>query len=289
MTKYEFDIVDILGVDQMSFSIHTGAVARVEGANASGKTSVAVACQALLAQLINPLGVPVSLARSVYQRDDATADPPKATVVVSRDDGVYVGEVAWIPRSQQIIADLPGAVSNRIAVGLVDFARRGGNKEKSAALQSVLLPPLEHILEQVRKRLEPVLLDADLEGTLRTVTERGWEAAHGVYVDRNREAKRSWENIAGRRYGVNVAADWRPEGWLADYDLLTVAEAQALVTDARDALTALHEIRAVSQADADRAERSAAALPEARERLSELDDAAERAKSDRQGVCATLG
>ena len=58
-----------------------------------------------------------------------------------------------------------------------------------------------------------------------------------------------------------MASDWRPDGWLADYDLKTVQEAEAHVTDARDALNAMHRVQAVSETDVQRAKDAADAIP----------------------------
>ena len=71
-----------------------------------------------------------------------------------------------------------------------------------------------------------------------------------MYGDRARVAKREWAAIAGRTYGVRVAADWRPEGWLADYDHMTPQIAEERVTNARDALNALHRVQAISESGA---------------------------------------
>ena len=62
-------------------------------------------------------------------------------------------------------------------------------------------------------------------------------------------------------WGIKVGADWRPAQWLADYDLMTVQQAEAAVTDARDGLNAMHRVQAVSEADAQRAKDAADALP----------------------------
>ena len=73
--------------------------------------------------------------------------------------------------------------------------------------------------------------------------------------ERGREAKRQWQDIAGRAYGVKVASDWRPDGWLADMDAMTTQQAEEAVTAAREALAALHQVQAVTEAEFTRARR----------------------------------
>ena len=59
----------------------------------------------------------------------------------------------------------------------------------------------------------------DLAGVMKSIEDRGWDKTEAVYSDRSRIAQRSWCDVTGRsRYGTSVAADWLPDGWLADYD-----------------------------------------------------------------------
>ena len=53
---------------------------------------------------------------------------------------------------------------------------------------------------------------------------------------------------------MKVGADWRPDGWLADFDNMTPHQAEERVVTARDALAALHQVKAVSEAELDESE-----------------------------------
>ena len=55
----------------------------------------------------------------------------------------------------------------------------------------------------------------------------------GSTRDRSRAAKRDWAGITGRPYGVRLANDWRPDSWNADWDGMTVQDAEAAVVTAR--------------------------------------------------------
>ena len=130
-------------------------------------------------------------------------------------------------------------------MGLIDFTAKRGAKERAAVFQGALLPDPDTVLEAVKERLGEYLNAKDLAGAMEMLAERGWEATEAVYGDRARVAKREWAAIAGRTYGVRVAADWRPEGWLADFDHMTPQIAEERVTNARDALNALHRVQAI--------------------------------------------
>ena len=108
------------------------------------------------------------------------------------------------------------------------------------------------VLEAVKETLLAYLPEVDLVGVMEMLGERGWEPTEAVYTERGRQAKREWREVTTKTWGIRVASDWRPDGWLADFDLMTVQEAEAHVTDARDALNAMHRVQAVSEAEAQR-------------------------------------
>ena len=120
------------------------------------------------------------------------------------------------------------------------------------------------------------LPEDDLAGALKMLEERGWEATEAVYKTRATDAKRDWNKITGGTYGVRVAADWRPDGWLADFDHLTVQQAEETVTAARDGLNALHRVQAVSESDAERANDAEKIIPVLVKRMEELGSPAAR-------------
>ena len=240
------EIDNILGVEHARIDLNPGGAVEVIGPNASGKTSIAIAAQALLAQEMNPLGAPAPQVKRVYVHEGA--QDGEANLTDGQD------QVTWKPGSGSITAP-PGTFYSRPeALGLVDYTARTGAKERAAQLQSALLPAPELVMDAIRKALAAYLDPEDLNGVLKVIGERGWEAAASVYADRARLAKRQWSDKAGRNWGLKVAADWRPDGWLADYDHMTVSLAEDRVGSARDALTALHRVQAVSEADLERAD-----------------------------------
>ena len=147
------------------------------------------------------------------------------------------------------------------AVGLIDFTGKMKAKERAEVFQSALLPDPETVLSAVHERLAEYLPADDLAGAMEMLKERGWDATEAVYSERGKESKRAWNGVTGKTWGIKVAADWRPDGWLADFDHLTPQIAEERVTNARDALNALHRVQAISESEQEAAAQAAMDLP----------------------------
>ena len=250
MTRLKIE--NLLGVKRAELELD--GIVEVVGPNASGKSSLAACAQALLAHEPNPLGVPATQAMRVYMHDG--------------EDGVAeLDGVEWRPGKGLTVTNGQTPLSRPEAVGLVDYTARRGEKERLESLQSALLPDVSEIIDAVRERLLSYMPKGDVDGLVEMIGERGFDAAEGVYAERAREAKRQWQDIAGRTYGVKVASDWRPDGWLADMDAMTPQQAEEAVTAAREALAALHQVQAVTEAEAQTAAEAKGALPGLRDRL----------------------
>ena len=259
-------IEGLMGITKAAIELATGKITEVVGRNASGKTSLATAVQAVITQSQNPLGVPATETRKWYLRDgDGEGE------AVLEGDGVYA---RWAPAAGEMEAN-GNPTSSPEAAGLIDFCARRGAKERAALFQGVLLPKPEEVLGDLEKELKKLLAvpseaaeefgaenKLDLKGILKTVNTRGWEAAESVYVDRRAKLKRDWRDITGENHGVNKAADWLPDGWLSEYDGLTENEAETQVTKAREAFDQLHRIEAVSEKEISLIEEAADAIPD---------------------------
>ena len=250
------EIERTLGIERASIDLEPGQIVEVVGPNASGKTSLAVCAQAVLARDANPLGLSAADAKRSYPHGGA--DDAQVSLTTE------LAAIVWQPARGTVISPIPFSESpyaHPEAVGLVDFTAKRGAKERAAIFQNALLPDPMTVLEAVRETLATYLPEADLVGVMEMLGERGWEPTASVYSDRGRQSKREWAKVTSTEYGRKKAADWRPDGWLADFDLMTVQEAEATVTDARDALTVLHRVSAVSETDAQRAKDATDALP----------------------------
>ena len=249
------EIKNLMGIASAAVEFAAGKVVEIVGPNASGKTSFATALQAVLARDANPAGLPAPQARRAYLRDGC-----EEGIAALHDTNGY--RVAWEPHKQAITAPANDPESSRPeVVGLIDFCARKAARERAAAFQEALLPAPETVLAQLRERLAQYLPPQDLEGAMEHVERRGWKATEGLYRDRSRAAKRDWSGITGRPYGVRLANDWRPDSWNADWDGMTVQDAEAAVVTARDAAAALHAVTAVTEAEIEAAREAEEQIP----------------------------
>ena len=263
-------IENLLGVKHAEIDLD--GIVEVVGANASGKSSLAACAQAVLAHDQNPLGVPATQAARVYLRD-------------GEDEGLAeMDGVEWRPGKGLTVTNGAVALSRPEAVGLVDYTAKRGEKERLESLQSALLPPAEQIIDAVRNRLLEYMPAHDVNGLMKIVGERGFDAAAAVYAERGRESKRQWQDIAGRTYGARVASDWRPDGWLADMDAMTTQQAEEAVTAAREQLATLHQVQAVTEAEAQSAGEARDALPGLEMALQAADEKAQAIRADLEGL-----
>ena len=272
-----------------------GGILEIVGPNASGKTSLAVCAQAVLAMEGDPLHLGVAGKRHYPHNEQDGA----RVYFMDADNN----EVTWWPNSGKIQAPPNISTSRPEAVGLVDFTAKRSAKERAALFQGALLPPPEDVMAEVEKHLTRYLPPTDLTGVMDNLRTRGWDSTLGIYMDRAKVGKREWRTLTGRNYGVRIATDWRPDGWLADFDNMTAQSAESGVTNARDALDALHRVQAVSEAQAQAAQDAAESIPDLEAQQDELEtehrrlrdelakmplSAAQQIVRDHEGVLRTL-
>ena len=152
------------------------------GPNASGKTSIAVCAQAVLARDSNPLGLSAAESKRNYPHDGAEdaevslySPDMNDRITASGDTGMAI-----VARGT-LNADTGEPMSHPSAVGLIDFTGRMKAKERAEVFQSALLPDPETVLKAVHERLAAYLPADDLAGAMEMLAERGWDATETVY------------------------------------------------------------------------------------------------------------
>ena len=276
----------LMGVEAVTFDLNAGRVTEVIGPNASGKTSIATAVQALLTRNLNPLGLPVSEARTAYLRDGS--DEGSAELSVEHEGDEF--HLQWDPKAQTFTTDgWPGhSFGIPETVGLVDFTIRRSPRERAAVFHSVLLPPEEVIRERLSETLAAILNTKDLRGVLEIITEQGWEKAEAIYKDRGKAAKASWREVTGETYGVRKATDWIPDGWLAQYDGLTEIAAESNAQRSRDELYGIHKVQAASEADIEAQREAIASISDLQTAVDHAATMRDEAERRRQAFTAEI-
>ena len=267
------EITNMMGVDHAEVPLTSGTIQAVLGLNMSGKTSFAYGLGAVLSRNINPLDLAATRTKD-YLRDGAET----GSVVLS-DDGEDL--VRWELKGSDLIvaAAAQEMACTPAAAGLVDFTALKG--EASIALwEGLFLPSTATLLKRAENELKEHLDKDELAGVMETIKTRGWDSVDTIYKDRARRAKNAWKGITGRNYGVRVAADWHPEGWLAAYDGVTVEDCTERLRGAQDALTGLHVARAITQAEIDVAREAAARIEALNEELKGLQEATAVARKE---------
>ena len=244
------EINNMMGVASAEVPLEPGTIQAVLGSNMSGKTSLAYALGAVLSRNVNPLDLPATRTND-YLRDGAET----GSVVLS-DQGEEL--VRWEVKGGELVvaAAARGMACTPAGSGMVDFTTLKG--EASIAMwEDLFLPSTAVLLKRAERELKDHLDKDELVGVMETIKTRGWDSVDTIYKDRARRAKTAWKQVTGRNYGVRVAADWHPEGWLAAYDGLTVEDCTERLRGTQDTLTGLHVARAITQAEIDAAREAA--------------------------------
>ena len=228
----DLTITGILGHDDIMVTIPNGATL-VTGKNATGKTSLAKCLAATTAHDNNPHGFAAAYLK-LYQKGSG-----------SNGSAALSGGATWTPPNMTVPDDCaPESLPH--CVGLEDFLFKPqtSEKDKAGVYESLFLP---NDPEQLIRKAWGERDQRQLITVIEQVKAEGWDAAASLYNTNKLNAKRTWDEITGERYGKTKAASWKPTGWRAEIEQASRdeimnkiseldLEMEGLVTD--DAVTA---------------------------------------------------
>jgi len=250
-------VVNCLGIREATVPLPDVPVL-VTGENASGKTSLATAIAALLAQAPNPLGL-AGTGRSAYLHDDSDY----GTVVLLGPGAVEWSRWVIGESSMRVFSECPPKTSASV-VGLQDFVRTLKPAQRTELWEEIFLPDPSELDAELKEKLEQTVPDPKQRGgVMKTLRIKGWINAEKNYKELAGDARKRWEAIAGIRWGVRIAATWRPDGWLSRHEGMTALQCEAELEKARSDLKALQIDEAVSATDLEMGRRAKEQLPEA--------------------------
>ena len=226
----KLEIKNLYGFDDAEVNLPPGPV-MITGKNSAGKTSIAKIMAALLSHDDNPSHIAATQKKSYIKDGNA-------------DGYAVLDEVKWQPGSAGISA--PANVkpaASKHAVGLVPFTGYQRSQAQRAALWEDLVLP-----DNPRELLESrwTLPSKQLEAVLDAIEKSDWQTAAKMYEDQRRDQKRRWQEITGETYGAKKAASWTPNNWTPELDGASEEELMAELVNAKDNLTMITSVQAVS-------------------------------------------
>jgi hypothetical protein len=236
-------------------------IALLAGENFAAKTSVLQAAAAALAAESGLLFRALELKEkdaALLVHDGAA----KAIIEISGPDGAAYLE--W-PACRLSTKGQPPRAS-AVATGLVSLATTAP-KERLTMLEPYLpiAPTKEDLIAELDEYFDPEALD-QLWGL---IDRDGWTATHKRQAENGTKAKGQWEAATGEHWGSVKSKNWRPEGYYPALDDYTEEELEQRARAAGDALEEAVRNQAVGEAEMQRLQQLAGALPD-REAALEL-------------------
>ena len=259
-------------------AIKLDPIALVAGLNASGKTSIAQAFQALLTGETVPVdGVSKANAASLIHAGMGSGE-------ISLETEHGSSRIEY-PQAKKVTEDDPPSAS-QIAAGMISFPDME-TKARAVLLHDYLrCGPSRTDLEKAAKPIE--LSDEHIEKLWQMIQGQGWDAAHKLAREKGIELKGAWREKTGENYGSNKAGTWIPKDWEFDLDGASGESLQALVTQAQEWRDGVIGQTAISEEYLDQLRLSAKKLEGRKDRVEILTEETEEANNKVRGTADAL-
>lgn len=261
----------------------------VAAPNASGKSAVAQAVGAVLSGQPIPIPGVLKTMAGMLVRGGA------ASGFAQLECEAGTARVDW-PKASMKTKDAPPTIS-AIAAGIELLAPPHGAPD-STPLQKrraeVLIDLLDAhpTFEDVRKRFDREgIKEETARHVWETIEKQGWQAAHAQAKETGARLKGQWEAITGDRYGSAKAENYTPREWEPELSGASQEALEAALTDARDTLDSMIAVTAVDDAERERLQALADALPlrkEDAEAATKLDQTARQAVAEAMQALGAL-
>ncbi len=253
--------------------------ALIAGANAAGKSSIAMAVAVALTGLAVPPGTKKTEAGVIVRSGQS-----KGSVLVQIDQvtpNAHVAETSSLQVSYPSAkVESNGPAPARASVFAAGLKTLVGMDTKEAA--PILLEYLKAMPTDDNVRAECMrigLVPAVVDALLARLKENGFDGVHAKAKERGIAMKAQWETIAGERYGSDKAQKWLPEHWETDLSGASEESLSALLTQAREFVEAAIASTAVDDETRRQYQEAADSIPD---RQVKLTAAAEQLQKSRR-------
>lgn len=253
-----------------SAALDIDGIVLVGAPNASGKSAIAQAAGAVLAGQPIPIpGVLKTLAGMLVRMGASSGFAQLET-----DEGT--ARVEWPRAVLKTKGTLP-AVSP-IAAGLESLTTAEPKRRAEMLIELLNAQPTPDDLRAYLAR------DGISEETAariwETIEKQGWDAAHAQAKETGARLKGQWEAVTGERYGTKKAEAYTPRDWEPELAAESEDSLTARLTDARDTLDGMIAVAAVDDAERERLQQLADALPERQAAAQAAEEALRQAQAD---------
>lgn len=252
--------------------------ALVAGANAAGKSSIAMAAAVALTGLAVPPGIRKTDAGVIVR-----AGQSKGSVLITVDQpqGGGVAETSSLQVSYpaaKVESNGPSpARASVYAVGLRTLVGLDPKESAPVLLEYLKAMPSD---DDVRAECKRIGLSDDVATTLITrLKEQGFDNVHAKAKERGIAMKGQWEQLAGERYGSDKAQKWLPTHWETDLSSASEESLSAQLTQAREFVEAAIATSAVDEDERRRYKEAADSLDD---RVTKLNAQAEQLQKSRR-------
>lgn len=252
------EIEGFRGCMALGFDAIDRGVVYLTGPNTSGKSSAIYGIGAVLSRDANPMRLSAAQFKRYKHREH---DGDTSVSLHQGDDALY-----WFPESgyREPSGEWPHPSQPPAISSLFDFTVRSlPTKEISDLWDTLYMPPPAEVREKILEDLKGLVSKKRAKELADMIEKSGWKHVEGIYNAHRLEYQREWSKITGQGWGKKKAMEWRPDGWSAKLEDMTVERANELVGFARA------DYQHVCSADAVSAEMHKQAQ-EAREKVDEL-------------------
>jgi hypothetical protein len=270
----EITIRNFKGIEKADIPLN--AITLIAGINNSGKSSIAQAVGAILSRSAIPIeGILKNQAGVLVKRGSANAQ-----VELKTDHG----SVRLTYPECKLITDGEPLHISEFAAGIKSLVDLDDKTRSSTLLKLLKGEPTFDDLEKSLKG-HPI---TEIEEIWKYIQGKGWDRTYDYSVEKGKEYKSRWRQVAGETYGSDKGGKWLPKNW--ENNLMGTSQetlTAALATE-RDTLESLLKMQAVDEHEYSVTQEKALGFDLAQTELKEAQEKEKEAQEEYKKLCNEL-